>query len=668
MGKHEKPTEKKTAVSERIKRIKDVRIIPDNKPKKEKDPEKAETAKKKEYLFRTFTFNRWIELAIVAAALALAVVLHFPEFGKWERVLLYLIPLTLVGYPVYIKSAELLMNRTFIRREVVLALVALIALVLGECVEAVALLGVFRFSAVLGEFIDGMKAKTEEDFSSRWPRNAVVEHGDETIECPVEELREGDIVLVGVGECIPADGEVIDGLSSLSTEKLTGETSSLVVTKGSKVVSGCVNITNPIRLRVERDYADSTAARLAADVQEAAEEKTKLHFMLEKLSAAFTPVMLVLALLVFAVPTLIKPQVWNLWLHRALVLLILSDPATLLFSVPLVYFGGVYSLTKVGIFLRHPEFIELLNKTRTMLFEKTGVITDAAFEISETNALGMDKDKLMYFAAAAEHSSEHPMAKAIRAAGNAASADLSRVNDMEEIPGRGVGAEIDGNIVYVGTAAYLTSHSIPYTIPGKPGTALHVAVNGEYCGYFLISDKVRINAFEALDLLRLYGIRNFVMLTGDVKSAARPIAASLNFDMVKFELDPSGKRSAVEYLREAQTGREKLAFVGKGTDDAEAMKCADVGIAFDALGCYSALDAADVLVMGDSLDKLPVLVKEAKTTQRIAWIDVAVCAAAKLFALFGMFSSLGLWIAIALEALIFVSTAALSVSPMVRQK
>lgn len=666
MGKHEKPAEKKAAVPELRSKIKSLRIMPEREEKKEKAPEKPVTAEKKDYSFKTFTFGVWLELCIVAAALILAVVLRFIALGRWERVLLYLIPFVLVGYPVYIKSAELLMNRSFFRREPVIAVAAIAALLLGECVEAVVLLGVFRLSAVFTKLTDRIKTETADSFSSRWPETALVERGEETLVCPAEELKEGDTVIVGVGECVPADGELIDGLSSLSTEKLTGEPSVVVAAPRSKVVSGCVNITNPIRVRVERDHAVSTATRLSDGVRAAAEEKTKLHFMLEKLSAVYTPVMLVLAILVFAVPTLMK-QNWNVWLHRALVLLIISDAATVLRSVPLAFFSGIYSLADTGVFLRYPEFIELLAGTRTMVFEKTGVITDAAFEIGETNPLRIDKDAMMKFAAAAEHGSKHPMARAIRAAGNIGSLDLSEVNDIEEIPGKGVGAEINGDIVYVGTAAYLAGHSIPYSIPNKPGTALHVAVNGEYCGYFLINDKVRMNAFEALDKLRLGGIRNIVMLTGDVKSTARPIASSLNFDMVKFELDPSGKLSAVRYLKNAQTEREKLTFVGKGTDDSEAMKCADVGIAFAALDSYSALDAADVLVMGDSLEQLPALMKAAKRTERISLIDVAVFALAKLLALAGMFSSFGLWIAIGLECLVFASTVVISAGSMIKQ-
>lgn len=639
MGKHEKPVEKKSIVPGELKKFTDSII--------QTGDEKNEAAAK------LVSAGYAGEIGIIAAAFVLAAVLWVLPLGGWARFAVFIIPLALVGYPVFIKAVDEATNLEFIKPEMIMSVAALGAMGLQEYAEAVSILGVYRVCQLLKDFVESKSRRMARDFDARWTDVANVVRDEETVQCSAKNVAIGELITVEPGERIPLDGVVVEGISSLKSDNLTGDGPVITAAPGREAVSGCINVTSQIKIRVSRSYENSVANRLRGMVKSSAEDKTKKLFIMEKIGKIFTPALVILALLIAVVPPLISGE-WNRWLHCAVIFLIASEPLAVLFSVPVSCCGGIYGAAGSGIFFKHIDAIELLAKTRTMVMEKTGIVTDGEFIIQEVYTEGVSERELLNMAAAVERNTKHPIAEAVCMAGDPDAVAEESVSDYSEVPGKGVCAYIDGKLVLVGTASHLTDHNILYKVPNKPGAAIHVAVNGKYWGYFLISDRVRGKAFDALESLRIQGVSNLVMLTGDVKSSARPVASSLNFDMVKFELSPAGKISAVEYLMATDQGRAALAFVGNGTDDGPALERADVGIAFDALETYKAMDYADVIIMDENISKLPLTMKIAKFADNVALQNILAFLAAKLLILFlALIGIAGLWFAIACEGLLF---------------
>ena len=374
--------------------------------------------------------------------------------------------------------------------------------------------------------------------------------------------------------------------------------------------------------------------------------------MAEKAARLFTPAMAVIALLLAVVPSLITGE-WGIWFHRAIAVLILSDPIALVFSLPLAYCNGIYAAAERGIFFKESDHLEKLSRVRSMVFEKTGIVTDARFIITDVHPVGMSEEKLLGIAGIAELCSRHPIARAICTAGNIGSMSTDIVSEFEELPGQGVYALIGGHTIYAGTGAFLSEHGVKYYVPSKPGTAVHVSMDGEYCGYILLADKVRSRAYDALEAIRSQGVEQLVMLTGDVKSSTRHIASSLNFDLARFELDAVGTSSAVKFLPNLDPG-SVLAFVGSGADDAEAMEAADVGIAFYALANYDALKHGDILIMDDNIDSLPAAMRIAGSTSAAAVENIIAFGAVQfILLLLAIAGAAGLWTVIIAQTLLF---------------
>lgn len=643
MGKHVKPVKKKSIVPNGLKKFTDTFI-------KTGDEKREPAAKLVSAGFAG-------EIGIIAAAFALAAVLWFLPLSGWARLAVFIIPLALMGYPVFLKAADEAANFDLIKPEFIMSVAALGAMGLQEYAEAVSILGIYRLCLLLKDFVGSKYRRMVRDFDERWPDVAKVERNEEIIPCSIKEVAVGETVVVEPGESIPLDGIVVEGITSLRTDNLTGDGPVIAAAPGREVISGCINVTSQIKIRVVRSFENSVASRLRDMVKSSAEDKTKRLFIMEKLGRVFTPVLVILALIMAIVPSLASGE-WNRWLHCAVALLIASEPLAVLLSVPVSYCGGIYGSADAGIFIKHIDAIELLAKTRTVVMEKTGIITDGEFIIEEVYTEGVSERELLNIAAAVERNTKHPIAEAVCMAGDPNAVAAESVSDYSEVPGKGVCAYIDGKLVLVGTASHLTDHNILYKVPNKPGAAIHVAVNGKYWGYFLISDRVRGKAFDALEALRIQGVSNLIMLTGDVKSSARPVAASLNFDMVKFELSPAGKISAVEYLMATDQGRSALAFVGNGTDDGPALERADVGIAFDALGTYKAMDYADVIIMDDNVRKLPLAMRIAKFADSVALQNILAFLAVKLLiVIMALAGVAGLWFAIVGEGLLFVFSA-----------
>ena len=644
MGKHVKPNEKRSAVPGKSSAA-------SGQPYKRTESRTARSVR-----FGSFGFAG--ELGVVAAAFALALLLRYIPVTGWARVAAFVVPLAIAGYPAFIKAVDEAARLEFMKPDFIFSAAALAAMVLQECSEAVALLGAYRLCLLIQDFVENKFRRMAREFEESWPDTArVVRDGEETV-CPIKDVAVGETVVVEPGETVPLDGLVIDGISSLRSEKLTGDGPVITAAPGHEIPSGSVNVTNTIRVRTIRDSFDSVAHRLRGMVDNSADDKTKRLFLLDKFGKVYTPVIVVLALIIAVVPPLVSGD-WGRWLRCAVVFLIASQPIAVIFSVPRAYSGGVFGAANAGVFIKELDALELLSRTHTVVTEKTGIITDGEFLIEEVYTEGISEEELLNIAAAVERNIRHPIAEAICRAGDADTVAAEKVTDHSEVPGKGVSARVDGKLVLVGTASHLTDHNILYKVPNKPGAAIHVAIDGVYRGYFLISDRVRSKAFDALEGLRNQGVSSLVMLTGDVKSSARPVAASLNFDMVKFELSPAGKISAIEYLMATDPRRSALAFLGNGTDDGPALERADVGIAFDAISTYKAMDYADVIIMDSNIRKLPLAFRIARYTNSIAAQNITAFMAEKLLVLALALAGVGgLWLAIICEALLFAFTSA----------
>lgn len=640
MGRHVKPVEKKSVVPERFKKFTE-NII------KTGDAKSAPSA-------RFVSMGFMGELSIIAAAFTLAAVLRCLPLVGWARFAVFVLPFALVGYPVFIKAVDEAANLELSKSEFIMTLASLACMALQEYSEAVALLGIYRICLLIRDYYDTKFRKLAHDFNDSWPDKAKVERDGEIIESYLSDVVVGETVVVEPGELIPIDGIVLEGVTSLRTENLTGDGPVIAVAPGSEAVSGCTNVTKKIRIRTIRDFENSVAGKLQAMVNNSAGDKTKRMFIADKLGKLFTPILTVIAILSAVVIPLNSGE-WSRWLHCGVVILIASVPAAVLHTVPMIYFGGIISGAEAGVFTKHIDAVGRLSNTHTIVAEKTGIITDGEIVIEEVYTEGISETELLNIAAAVECNTGHPIAQAICRAGDPEAVAKEKVTGYSEVPGKGVSAYVDGKPVLVGTASHLTDHSILYKVPNQPGAAIHVAIDGVYRGYFLIGDRMRSKAFDAFESLRHQGVSNLIMLTGDVKSSARPLALKLGFDMAKFEMGPEAKLSAIKYLMDTAQGRTSLCFVGNGTDDGPMLEQADVGIAFDAMGTCKAMESADLIIMDDNIRKLPLTMKICKFINGIAVQNTLAFLAVKTILLFlALAGVVGIWFAIAAEASLFV--------------
>ena len=460
------------------------------------------------------------------------------------------------------------------------------------------------------------------------PEKANLVSGDAVSAVSASGLPVGSEIEVQAGEIVPADGVVLEGTSVLDASALVGESFSFPVAAGSAAVSGCTNINAPLRIRLDKTQSDSVNSKLIRSAENSWMHKSAHERMLQRVLSYLTPALVILAILLAVVPSIATGE-WQVYLVRAAILLSVSQMYSVVQSVKLSYDCAAACAAATGVAVKGHDVLEALSRAETMVFDKTGTITEGEYRIKEVFPRGVTEGQLLFLAGAAELPSRHPIAQAIVAAGGAYASDVKAV-DISEIPGRGVSAFIDGRCVYVGNAAMMAGHGIPCEAPSIPGTAIHVAVDSRYLGHIVLEDALRDSAFDVIEELRAEGVGTSVLLSGDVHSAARRIASSLNFDLVKAELTPQEKCSSVEYLMSNRNVNTTLAFVGDGVCDADALKLATVGIA---LGCFDkpeALEAADAAILNRELRTLPKLYRLSKRSSRAVLEDTVVCGAVKL--------------------------------------
>jgi Cd2+/Zn2+-exporting ATPase len=466
--------------------------------------------------------------------------------------------------------------------------------------------------------------------------SVLTEEGTEQRE--IDDVLPGEIILVAAGERIPLDGVITEGITTIDTALISGQRSPWAVNVGYRVYAGCRNLTSNIKIRVSRSAEQSTGSRIVRVARNAEDFPSQQESLVSTVVKLYTPAILLLAVIIgFVVP--VFRGGWQEHLRRASVLMLVSRPASVLLCLPLLYQKALALAGGIGVFVKGKDCLEAMAKTETLVFDKTGTITEGRFTVTDVFPVNMSEKQLLTIAAAAESFSRHPIAVAIREAVGRLDERIVKSVRIREIPGRGISAIVGSRRVFVGNAALLEDNGLRFEIPSRPGVAVHVAVDGQYCGHILVADKVRRRAFDALETLRINGVKKLVLLTGDVLSVARPVASRLNFDMLRSEQTPPDKAKAVAYLMKNKGSRATIAVVGDGENSGKLLTGADVGIAMGSLGSDSAFACADVMIMDKDIFKIPKMLIYSRTAYRIAWENAALSAGvALLFVALGLFN------------------------------
>lgn len=591
-------------------------------------------------------------LLVGASSLLFFVVWLLPTSG-WLRIVTYAIAALFAGFPVILDAAESVINGELFESDVLMSFGAIVAFCIGEYPTAVFIMIIYRMCLVIEAYAISEKQRYLDSIRSVLPDSARLETAEGAEITEPEHVNVGDIVIVAPGEVIPLDGIVSAGTSAIDTSPLTAEKTSRAVAEGSVAVSGCINLTNPIKIQVMRTFEESTVCRALDMISSGGDKRAETEKLAFRTAHVLTPIVLVLALLTAILPPVLNGGGWIEWIGRGVLFICLSGSISLTASVPLAFLGGLGSAARYGVFADGAACLEKLAKTETFVFEKTGAITEGKFKVIDVMPVNMSEKELLTIAATAESKSNHPIAHALRLACEAAIPEEDDVMEIEDIPGRGVSAFIGDRHVYVGNAMLLLEHDITFMTPNKNGTIIYVAVDNEYAGHIILNDKVKDGAFDAIEGLRANGVLNTVMLTGDVRAVARPIASALNFDMVKPELNPNAKVAAVEYLMATKGSGTSLAFVCSGTSDLPALERADVGIAVGALRTGNALNTADVSLMGEDIRKIPLLLRIARSVKRVSMNAILTVLAVKAaLMLLGALGAISIWLAMLCDMLV----------------
>lgn len=547
-----------------------------------------------------------------AAALVLFTAACIVNCDGWLGLVVYAIPLLAALYTVLMRAVAEIADGYFIDESIPIIVASAALFAIGDYRAGAAVMTLYRAVKLMAAWAAAVNEKMYAGMRKNLPESVNVEdeHGIAEPHAP-QTVAVGDTIAVAPGEMLAFDGIVVDGMSALDASLITDTSENFTVSAGDRVYSGCINTDAPIRMRVEELFEDSTASRMCAALESAARYKSDYEKRADKLMRVYTPVVSALALLMAVILPLFTGE-WKVWIGRAAVLMALSNTAVFAAAMALSFLGGIAVSAANGIIVKGTRFVEALARTKTMVFNKTGTLTEGRFVVTDVVPKGVTDYELLLIAARAEQYSDHPIARAICVACGSFERDAREDVKTETIPGRGISTVVRGKHIYVGNAALLEEHGIHCDIPRRGGAAIHVARNDCYCGYFVMNDRVREGAFDALEELRVMGVRNTVLLTDDVRSVARTVASSLNFDMVKPEQTPESKVSAVEYLLATKPEHSSLAVVCDRASDTEAMERADVGVSIASLGSAAALSSADVLIMANDLNRLPEAVRTSK--------------------------------------------------------
>ena len=546
---------------------------------------------------------------------------------------LYLIPYGIIGWDVLWRAIRNIKNGQVFDENFLMSVATVGAFGCGEYPEAVAVMLFYQVGELFQSVAVDRSRKSISALMDIRPDYANMERNGELVQVDPEEVSVGDVIVVKAGERVPLDGTVLEGTSSLDTAALTGESLPRDVQAGDEVVSGCVNLTGVLHVKVNKPFGESTVAKILDLVENSSSKKAKAENFITKFARYYTPAVVFAALALAALPPLLGMGPWLMWVQRALNFLVVSCPCALVISIPLSFFGGIGGASKQGILVKGGNYLEALAQAGIVVFDKTGTLTKGSFEVTAVHPQQVSEQELLELAALAERFSDHPISRSIQAACQSAP-DPNRVTDAKEIAGHGVQAVVDGKTVLAGNQKLMDQFHIPFEDAcHHVGTIIHVAVDGVYLGHIVISDQVKEGAKETLRDLKAAGVRKTVMLTGDSQAVGQAVARQLGLDEVHAELLPGDKVDQVERLLQSKGPKEQLVFVGDGINDAPVLSRADIGVAMGAMGSDAAIEAADIVLMDDDLKKLPVAVRIARKTLRIVRENIVFALAVKFLVL-----------------------------------
>ena len=547
---------------------------------------------------------------------------------QWGWLLVFLAPYLLIGYDVLKEAVESIFHGQMLDEHFLMMVATVGALCVGELEEAVAVMLFYQVGELFQSYAVGKSRKSISALMDIRPDYANIERDGKLEQVDPEEIQVGDIIVVKAGEKVPLDGVVMEGKTTLNTAALTGESLPRDAAEGDEIISGCVNISGLIRVRVTKPFSESTVSRILELVENASNKKTRTERFITRFARIYTPAVVGAAVLLAIVPPLVLHGNWSDWIYRALTFLVVSCPCALVISVPLSFFGGIGGASSKGILVKGSNYIEALAHCETVVFDKTGTLTEGSFQVTAVHPDAVDEKELLRLAAAAESYSDHPISLSLKAACHD-SIDSKLVTNVHEIAGKGVQAEFEGHTLSVGNGKLMESLGIEEHKCHKVGTIVHVAMDGKYLGHIVISDVIKPDAAKAIAGLKACGVQRTVMLTGDRREVAQNVAQQLKLDDVKAELMPQGKVEAVEELLKAKNPKSTLAFVGDGINDAPVLSRADIGIAMGALGSDAAIEAADVVLMDDQPSKIAEAIRISRKTMGIAMQNIAFALAVK---------------------------------------
>lgn len=593
------------------------------------------------------TLKRDIIIILLGAALFVGVWIYTgsqPNINQWLMLGLFLVPYLVLGFEIISDAIIKLLHGELFDEYFLMTVASIGALCIGEYPEAVAVMLFFRIGECFEDYAVDKSRRSIVELMDIRPDYACVEVDGVLQKFDPNTIPVGTVITVTPGERIPLDGVIMDGESSVDTSALTGESMPRTVKKGQQVVSGCVNLSGVLRIRVSSTYKESTVSKMLELVEHSANSKSRREALVTRFAKVYTPVVVALAVLLAVIPSLVDGN-WLEWIRRALIFLVISCPCALVISVPLSFFGGIGCASKHGILIKGSTYLEALADTSTVVMDKTGTVTEGSFSVTGVEPIGISGADLITLAAAAECYSSHPIALSLRKACKNLP-DRRLVTNVRELTGRGIEANVCGRRVLVGNAALMTSNGITPKTPTEHSTIVHVAADGIYGGYIVIDDRIKDGAKQAVSDLYRLGVESTVMLTGDGKRTAQAVATALGVNNVYSELLPSDKVIAVEeLLRQKHTGT--LLFVGDGINDAPVLARSDVGIAMGALGSDAAVEAADVVLMDDDVRKLPLAIEISQHTVGIAKQNIAFSLTVKfVIMLLGALGIAGMWLAV----------------------
>ena len=591
-------------------------------------------------------------LTRIIIAFVLIVVLSLLPVNGYLEFALYMIPYLVIGYDILIKAFKGIRNKQVFDENFLMAVATIGAILLKDYKEGTAVMLFYQIGELFQSYAVGKSRRNITELMDIRPDYANIENDGKLEKVDPDEVEIGSIIVVQPGEKVPLDGVIVEGTTTLNTSALTGESLPRSAKPGDEIISGCINMTGVLKIRTTKEFDESTVSKILELIEESSSRKSRSENFISKFARYYTPAVCYGALALAVLPPLVNlvilhnPTMWSQWIYRALTFLVISCPCALVISIPLSFFAGIGGASNAGVLVKGSNYLETLSETKYVVFDKTGTLTKGVFEVAGVHHNTMEQSKILEYATLAESFSSHPISRSLKTA-YGKEINQNRVTDVEEISGNGVTAKVDGTPVAVGNVKLMKRIGVEAVECHQVGTVIHVAIDGAYAGHILISDVPKPTSKDAIANLKKNGIKETVMLTGDIDRVAQQVAGELGVDRVYSELLPADKVSKVEELLAKKSEKEKLAFVGDGINDAPVLSRADIGIAMGAMGSDAAIEAADVVLMDDDPIKIVKAIRIAKKCMRIVYENIYFAIGIKVICLIlGAVGIANMWVAI----------------------